>query len=395
MSLIDYTTTLLDLEYAEIENIEQNQNTTIVSFHLKRRPHYCPHCNTLTDSVHDYRTQYVRDIPVLGRSLIWKYRKRRYHCHCCGKHFFEHNHLLPKWHRISSRLALYAISLLEERRSFKDIAHSLSISTATLFRWLRFVSFPTPCGLPKTLSIDEFKGNTDGNKFHCILTDPVHKKIVDILPTRSQADLIAYFSAFPKDKRDNVQFFISDMNKVYLSIAKKFFPKATIIIDKFHVARYCSWAVENVRKNIQKELPDHTRKYFKKSRKLLLKPMEDLTNEQKDKVSIMLSFSERLRNAYLMKEYFHSFMNSPNSTVAKERLRWFRLLADFHCLDEFNPCLTMLKNWEPYILNAFDYGLSNAFTEGINNSIKVLKRTGFGYRNFAHFRKRILLIHNH
>ena len=395
MSHIDYTTTLLDLEYAEIENIEQNQNSTIVSFHLKRRPHHCPHCNTLTEAVHDYRTQYVKDIPVLGCPLIWKYRKRRYHCPCCGKHFFERNHLLPKWHRISSRLALYALSLLKERRSFKDIAHSLSVSTATLFRWLQFVSFPAPCGLPKALSIDEFRGNTGGYKFQGILTDPIHKRVIDILPTRSQADLISYFSAFPKEKRGNVQFFISDMNKVYLSVATRLFPNATIIIDKFHVARYCSWAVENVRKNIQKELPDNTRKYFKRSRKLLLKPMEDLSDAQKDKVVLMLSFSEKLRNAYLLKEYFHSFMNSPNSTVAKERLRWFRLLAVSYHLNEFDSCLTMLKNWEPYILNAFDFQLSNAFTEGINNSIKVLKRTGFGYRNFANFRKRILLIHNH
>lgn len=395
MSLIDYTTTLLDLEYAEIENIEQNPNSIIVSFHMKRRPHYCPHCNSLTDSIHDYRTQYVKDIPVLGRSLLWKYRKRRYHCHCCGKHFFEHNHLLPKWHRISSRLALYAVSLLGERRSFSDIARSLSISASTLFRWLDFVSFPSPNGLPHTLSIDEFKGNTDGNKFQCILTDPKHKRLIDILPSRSQATLRAYFSAYSKEKRNNVNFFISDMNKVYTSIAEDLFPNATIIIDKFHVARYCNWAIENVRRNVQKNLPDHTRKYFKRSRKLLLKPMANLTDEQKDKVSLMLSFSEKLCNAYLLKEYFHSFMNSDNSISAKERLRWFRLLAESYHLEEFNSCLTMLKNWEPYILNAFDYMLSNGFTEGINNSIKVIKRTGFGYRNFNHFRKRIFLIHNH
>lgn len=118
MPHVDYTTTLLDLEYAEIENIEQNQNSTIVSFHLKRRPHHCLHCNTLTESVHDYRTQYVKDIPVLGRPLIWKYRKLRYHCPCCGKHLpclktgnltfstpliFSSPMLLPKGSTIPSR----------------------------------------------------------------------------------------------------------------------------------------------------------------------------------------------------------------------------------------------------------------------------------------------------
>lgn len=95
------------------------------------------------------------------------------------------------------------------------------------------------------------------------------------------------------------------MNRVYTDIAQQLFSKATIIIDKFHVARYCSWAVENVRKNVQKELPGHTRKYFKKSRKLLLMPMAKLKNEQKEKVAVMLSFSSKLQNAYLLKISWH------------------------------------------------------------------------------------------
>ena len=55
--------------------------------------------------------------------------------------------------------------------------------------------------------------------------------------------------------------------------------------------------------------------------------------------------------------------------------------------------MTMLRNWEDYILNSFEYKYSNGYTEGTNNSIKVIKRVGFGYRNFDNFRKRILLVH--
>ena len=50
----------------------------------------------------------------------------------------------------------------------------------------------------------------------------------------------------------------------------------------------------------------------------------------------------------------------------------------------------MLKNWEPYILNAFDCPYTNGFTKGVNNKIKVLKRIAFGYRSFRNFRIRIL-----
>ncbi|MBP0979404.1 MAG: transposase [Oscillospiraceae bacterium] len=49
-------------------------------------------------------------------------------------------------------------------------------------------------------------------------------------------------------------------------------------------------------------------------------------------------------------------------------------------------------NWQTGILNTFEYPYSNGFTEGCNNQIKVLKRTGYGYRNSNQFRKRILHI---
>ena len=391
----DYTTTLLDLEYAEIDLISQNPDSVVIEFHLKRRVHHCPHCDTLTDIVHDYRTQFVKDIPVLGRPLVWKYRKRRYHCPCCGKHFFETNHLLPKWHRITSRLAVFALSLLREKRSVKDIALSLNISSSSLFRWLQYVHFPAPDGLPRTLSIDEFKGNADHRKFQCIITDPVHKRVIDILPDRSQTTLLNYFRSFPKEKRKNVKYFVSDMNRVYVNIAERIFPDATIVIDKFHVARFCSWAVENVRRNMQKDLPQYRRKYMKRSRKLLLMPMEDLNDEQREQVINMLQLSTKLENAYLLKEYFHEFMKSENAAEAKERLHNFRILAATVQIEEFETCLKMLENREPYILNAFDTKLSNGFTEGTNNMIKVIKRIAFGYRSFEHLRKRIFLITNH
>ena len=46
-----------------------------------------------------------------------------------------------------------------------------------------------------------------------------------------------------------------------------------------------------------------------------------------------------------------------------------------------------------YIANSFiDKRLSNGFIEGLNNKIKVIKRVGFGYKNFEFFRLRILYI---
>jgi transposase len=257
---------------------------------------------------------------------------------------------------------------------------------------MNLLEFGKPDRLPKVLSIDEFRGNTEYGKFQCVLTDPVHKRIVDILPTRYHAQIYEYLRTF--SSRNQVQYFVMDMNREYLDIARKLLPNAQIVIDRFHVVRYCTWALENVRKRVQTKLLPEQRKYFKRSRKLLLAHMRNLSAENKAVVERMLLIQCDLREAYLLKEKFYDFMDSSDSLQAKERLRAFRVHAFVADLPEFAACLTMLKNWEPFILNAFDCPYSNGFTEGVNNKIKVLKRIAFGYRSFKNFRTRILCTNN-
>lgn len=388
MLQLDFTAKLLDMEYIELNNVLTTEQTTTISFKMQRRPHACPNCNGITDIVHDYRLQVVKDTPALGKHLVWHYSKRRYRCDCCGKRFYESNYLLPKWHRLTNRLAAYCINQLHRKCSQREIAHDAGVSPSTIGRWLNLLNYAKPKLLPKVLSIDEFRGNANGNKFQCILTEPKTKAVFDILPNRYSTGLSNYFRSFPN--RKEVEYVVMDMNKEYLSLAKHHFPNAKIVIDRFHVVRYCTWALENVRKRVQKALPAEERKYFKRSRKLLLTRMSSLSDHSKAAVERILLVSRDLREAYLLKEKFYEFMDSDNSNQARERLKTFHMFAVVADIPEFSPCLTMLRNWSAYILNAFDCKYSNGFTEGMNNTIKVIKRIGYGYRNFDNFRRRIL-----
>ena len=126
-------------------------------------------------------------------------------------------------------------------------------------------------------------------------------------------------------------------------------------------------------------------------KKLLLAHMEGLSLQAKQAVERMFLFDRNLREAHLLKEAFYRFMASSDSTEAKRRLLQFRTHAAAADIPEFDTCLSVLRNWEPFILNAFDCSYSNGFTEGCNNKIKTLKRIAFDYRNFDHFRYHILL----
>ena len=64
-------------------------------------------------------------------------------------------------------------------------------------------------------------------------------------------------------------------------------------------------------------------------------------------------------------------------------------------LDEFEEASKTMNNWLPYIVNSFiDKRFSNGYTEGLNNKIKVIKRTAYGFRNFKFFRLRLMYILN-
>ncbi len=53
--------------------------------------------------------------------------------------------------------------------------------------------------------------------------------------------------------------------------------------------------------------------------------------------------------------------------------------------------LKTLKKYMKYIKNMFETNITNGVIEGLNNKIKSIKRTAFGYSKFSNFKKRILI----
>ena len=89
---------------------------------------------------------------------------------------------------------------------------------------------------------------------------------------------------------------------------------------------------------------------------------------------------------------FRKFIHSPYVHTVKKRLSdWYMHVGttDSKEFERFHKCVETFSKWESEILNAFESGLSNGYTEGCNNKIKVIKRNAYGIRNFKRLRKRI------
>lgn len=381
----DYTTKLLNLEDVIITNVENISDQLHISIELPRRKHVCPCCGAETDCVHDYRMQVIKDVP-LARDTFLHLRKRRYRCNC-GKRFFEKNTFLPRYYRVTSRLLTEIIFAFKKVVSAKEIGSRYNVSSMTAMRYFNLFNKKLTT-LPEIISLDEFKGNSGGQKYNSIIVDPKDKVVLDILPNRFESDLIKYFSQF--SNKTEVKYFVCDMNPHFREVAKICFPQATIIADKYHVIRQVYWALEKVRKDEQNKLPKQHRIYFKKSRNLLMKRMEKLTPEEMDRLALMFEIAPRLADAYRVKNDFLTVIRSKSALEGKPKLVDWLYSVEVMDLPEFYDCTKAYHNWFKEIIHSLDVPWTNGYIEGCNNKTKVLKRTCYGMRNFNNFRKRIL-----
>lgn len=382
----NYIEKILGLQGVIVKNYEETKNNKTLCIELPKKSHTCPVCEREVTRVHDYRYQRIKHTPGYIDNLSIVLHKRRYRCEHCNKRFNEDNNFLPKFYRMTRHLIGSIINKLRDTVSFKHVAKECNVSVTTVIRIFDNVNYGAASELPNVLSIDEFRGNVEG-KYQCIITDPAKKRVIDILPTRNTSRLYQYFL---KLDRSNTSHFVSDMWKPYKEICSSIFPHSTLVIDRYHFVRQVTWAFEAVRKQSQKLFTDHRRKYFKRSKLLLTKSYSKLTDDQKLQVNNMLYAAPDLSEAYWLKQHFYDMLSLHNFEDKKKAFADFILYAQNSEIPAFVACAKTFTNWGTGIINALNCPYSNGFTEGINNKIKVLKRIGYGYRNFKRFRNRIL-----
>ena len=391
MSESNYIEKFLSLEDATVISIQVTDESDILELEIPRKEHSCPHCQTMTDKIKGYRDQTVLLTFLNDRPVYVHFRKRRYVCPHCHHSFAEPLSFVQRYQRRSQKIILQMVKECRSKQTFSDIACRYLVSVTTAIRYFDRIECPKMRVLPKVLSIDEFRGNAGGIRFQTILTDPITHDILDILPNDKTEDLIRYFLTFPIEQRKKVHWVVIDMANKFRMVIQAVFPNATIVNDRFHVTRLVLWAMERVRKRVQKEFPSHCR-YLKHNKQILTKAGRSLTEYELVCLEEILSRSENLRTAYRLKESFY-WVRKANGRdqVIKELQAWLEEVRQAG-LAEFKSLLTSFTDWFDYIINALFLPWSNGCTEGCNNKIKVLKRISFGVRNFKRFRNRIVYL---
>ena len=185
---------LVGLNSKEIKILDVNQvgNGLIeVVIGNRKKKVRCPVCNKFTSSVHSklkpIRSVYL-DSCGLGVDLI--IYKKRYHCYRCNKIFTEELNINSSKGNISNKVKIQIRKdLLNYNLSLKYIANKNRVSNFIVEKELLNIISGIPkhvVNLPRVISFDEFKADTVEGKYAFILNDPIHKKVLDILPSRKK-----------------------------------------------------------------------------------------------------------------------------------------------------------------------------------------------------------------
>lgn len=405
-----------DLDILEVEEVKiKGRVVKLIHVSNSKSRVRCPICNKYTRSIHSkLKPIRVKYLEMAGYPTYLEVYKRRFNCKKCKKIFTENNYINGNGKNMSLKLEQKILmDLRDYNLSISYIAIHNNVSDNTVRNVLKryMKDYPEHLKtLPSVISFDEFKADTKRGKYAFIVNDVLHKTVVDILPTRKKDDLIQYFTHI--ENRSSVQYVVSDMYEPYLLVTTIMFPKAKYVVDRFHYIRYIMNALDKTRIRLQKEYGYETKEYNmlknKKNVSLLRKYSNDINwwvEQERYKngkivrilpgeiIQELLSLDDDLKRGYQLKELFLDIVNHSIYEEVKIDLKCWIDLCRESKIEEMIEASNTIENWLEYIANSFiDERLSNGYTEGLNNKIKVIKRVGFGYKNFEFFRLRILYI---
>ena len=270
-----------------------------------------------------------------------------------------------------------------------------------------------PENLSGRLSLDEV-ALSDG-ELYTVLTSKAAKgrkgSIVAVIKGTRSETVIENLFKINRDLRIRVKEVTLDMAGSMKLIAKKCFPNAVQVIDRFHVQKLATEALQDIRiryrweaieqentllaeakeKKLKPEIEifengDTRKQLLARSRYLLYKTREKWTASQKQRAKILFSEYTDMEKAYNLADGLRKIYNQNiTKSVAMLKLaHWFKEVEESG-FKAFSVLMKTIMNHYSDILNYFDQRSTNASAESFNAKIKNFRLQLRGVRDKSFF----------
>ena len=381
---------ILNLPAYTVASLFENAHDYHIKASTAQSPDSCIHCNHAKLDGFGRREQMIKDLPMHGKRVGLYVETRRFRCKSCGVTFYEPLPDVDDKRLMTDRLVRW-IGEQAVKRTFTSIAEEVGVTEGTVRKifkdYVADLAAKVKFETPNWMGIDEiFLIKPRG-----VIANVADNTIVELLPNRSKETIIHYLRHLAG--KENIQYVAMDMWVPYREAVLEELPQATIVIDKFHVVRMANEALEKVRKSFRRQLAANERRGLMHDRYVLLKREHDLGDEEKALLAKWIEKHPALGAAHRLKEDFYGVYEKSSSVPqAVERFEQWKRSIPLEMEDAFHDLVRAWTNWHPWILNYFIHPVTNAYTESLNNLIRVMNRLGRGY-SFEALRAKILYSH--
>ena len=240
------------------------------------------------------------------------------------------------------------------------------------------------------IGIDEISYKR-GHRYLTVVVDHATGRLVWAAPGRDKVTLAAFFDALGKERCARITHVSADGADWISAVVADRCPNAVRCADPFHVVRWATDALDEVRRQAWNEArgavaqrragraSGHA-KALKHARFALWKNPENLTSRQQAKLDWVAKTNPRLHRAYLLKEGLRLVFQLPYDEAVDALETWIGWARRCRIAAFINLQRRIVKH-RASILAAIEHGLSNGRIESVNTKIRLITRIAFGFRS--------------
>jgi len=356
----------------------------VVDLEPTRASAICSGCGETKTRIHD-----VKPVRTWRHTDCWKTptlvraAPRRVRCRHCGVRIEQ----VP-WARTRSRFTHeFEADILGRARdtSISGVCRQLGVHWTSVMRLIeRWVEesaerqFRRPL---RDIGVDEVSYGRGQNKYLTIVWDHRRTRIVWIGRGRERDTLDAFYAKLGPRRSHHLAVVTMDMWQGYIGATREHAPQAAIVFDRFHIERYLTQAVDEVRRQEFWRRGGAYRDAVRGKRFLLLRKYRRVHWRRRGALAQLLLMNKRLFRAYVLKEQFeHVWTYTTAKAMRAFLLRWRRLL-NWSRLRPLISFYEMLERHMDGVTAWAEHRMTNAALEGNNSRIRGLSQRAHGYRN--------------
>lgn len=387
------TSILLDLPGFKLVDVHGQNELTFKVEYLPQAS--CPKCSGTRLRIKDTFSRMIRHV-LYGQRRSWlEVEAHKYQCYGCGKYFNSRFNGIKPRKRATEPCRLEVVELHHHGHTQTHLKQKLKMGSATVERWyqdhfeIKNNEFKG-AHVPRVIGIDEhFFTRKDG--YATTIADLSRRKVFDVVLGRSEASLRSFLRNLVG--RERVRVIVMDLSETYRQIARKHFPNALVVADRFHVVRLINhhfvktWG----------ELDEKGRKHRGLLSLMRRHPDNFKNDEQRAKLNRYIDDVPGLKPIYIVWQDLLRLMrmkglDQRGCRKVVPELLWIIEELKKIPFKHLQILGNTLDNWKEEIGRMLRFSKTNGITEGLHNKMEMISRRAFGFRNFENYRLRVRVL---